>query len=289
MKIRSRALLAGFVVLLAPELTDANAAVRVVTSFYPVYVAALNVTKGVDGAEVHNMAGPHIGCLHDYQLTAGDARKLSDADLLVVNGAGMETFLEKIRSQYPRLNIIDAGEGIPLLDGNPHVWASPAGARAQVDNIARALSGADPANAARYATNAAAYNAQLSAFGTRMKSELAPLAGTPVVAQHDSLAYLAGDLGLEMVGVIQDEHGHEPDAAELARIIDLVRGKKVKLILTEPQYSDRLALTIARETGAEVLVLDPVVTGTSDPDRARGAWLETMEKNLAVLRNALRS
>ena len=288
MKITSRVLLSGLLAAAALGPADANA-VRVVTSFYPVYVAALNVTKGVDGAEVHNMASPHIGCLHDYQLTAGDARKLSDADLLLVNGAGMETFIGKIRAQFPRLNIVEASEGAALIDGNPHVWVSPSGARAQVDNIARALSAADPANAARYATNAAAYNARLSAFETRMKSELAPFAGRSVVAQHDSFPYLARDLDLKIVGVIEDKNGHEPDAAELARTIDLVRDQKVRVVLAEPQYSDRLARAVARESGAKVLVLDPVATGPSDPELARGAWFDAMEKNLAALRDALRS
>jgi zinc transport system substrate-binding protein len=121
-----------------------------------------------------------------------------------------------------------------------------------------------------------------------MKSELAQLAGTPVVAQHDSFPYLARDLGLEVVGVIEEGHGHEPDAAEFARTIDLVRDKKVKFIFAEPQYSVRLAQTLARESGATVLQLDPVAQGPSEPSRARGAWLEAMEKNLSVLRGALR-
>jgi len=288
MNIRSRALLVGLFVCLALGPGPAHAAIRVVTSFYPLYVAALNVIEGVEGSEVHNLASPHIGCLHDYQLTAGDARKLSDADLLIVNGAGMESFLGKIRAQYPNLKIVEACEGMPLLDGNPHVWVSPAGARAQIDNIARALSDADPANAARYAANAAAYNGQLTALEARLKSELAPLAGTPVVAQHDSFPYLARDLGLEVVGVIEEGHGHQPDAAEFARTIDLVRDKKVKFIFAEPQYSDRLAQTLARESGAVVLELDPVAQGPSEPARARGAWLEAMGKNLSVLRGALR-
>ena len=288
MKIRSRVHLLGLLACLALGPGQAHAAARVVTSFYPVYVATLNVTEGVEGAEVHNLASPHIGCLHDYQLTAGDARKLSDADLLIVNGAGMESFLDKIRAQYPHLKIVEACQGIPLLDGNPHVWVSPAGARAQVENIARALSEADPANAARYTANAAAYNARLADLETRMKAELAPLTGTAVVAQHDSFPYLARDLGLKVVGVIEEGHGHEPDAAEFARTIDLVRDRKVKIIISEPQYSDRLAQTLARESGAAVLQLDPVAQGPSEPPRARAAWLEAMERNLSVLRGALR-
>lgn len=288
MKITSRSLFIGLLGLMVIGLGDVHARVRVVTSFYPVYVAALNVTKGINGAEVHNMAGPHIGCLHDYRFTAGDARKLSDADLLVVNGAGMESFVGTIREQYPRLKIVEASANVPLLDGNPHVWVAPDGARAQVDNIARALAEADPANAARYAANAAAYDAQIAALDARMKPSISSFAGISVVALHDFFPYLAKALGFDMVGVIESGHGREPDAAALARFVDMVRDTKAKFILTGPQSSDRLAQTVARETGARILRLDPAVTGPSDPDGARGAWLAAMEKNLGELQEAVR-
>lgn len=269
-------------------LSDASALVRVVTSFYPVYVATLNVTEGVEGTEVHNLAAPHVGCLHDYQITTADARKLSEANLLLANGAGMETFLGKIRAQNPALKIVEVSEGIPLIDGNPHVWVSPILAARQVENIAAALSAADAENADRYAANAAAYKSKLSDLARRMKTGLAPFAGAPVVALHDALPYFARDFGLDIVGVIEREPGQEPSAKELAGTVDLVRARGVKAILSEPQYSDKAAQTIARETGARVVQIDPVATGPSDPAEARDAYLRAMEKNLETLRDALR-
>lgn len=270
--------------LLGPS--SAPAAVRVVTSFYPVYVAALNVTDGIAGVEVHNLAAPHIGCLHDYQLSTADARELSDAGLFLVNGAGMETFLEKIRAQNPRLKILDVSRGIPLLDGNPHVWVSPLGAARQVENIAQALSQADPANAARYVSNAASYKSKLSELATRMKSALAPYAGSPIVTLHEAFPYFAKDFGFEIAGVIERDPGREPSAKELAATVELMRRKHVKVILAEPQYSDRAARTIARESGAKVYQLDSVVTGPAESAAARGAYLRAMEKNLSVLQAA---
>ena len=117
---------------------------RVVTSFYPVYVGALNVTAGVAGVDITNLTSPHLGCLHDYQLSAGDVRELSDADLLLANGAGMEPFLDKVAGQSPSRRVVEVSEGIPLMDGNAHVWVSFDGARRQVDNIASALAAAAP-------------------------------------------------------------------------------------------------------------------------------------------------
>ena len=266
----------------------AFASLRVVTSFYPVYVAAVNVAEGVEGTEIHNLAAPHVGCLHDYQLTAGDARKLSEARLFLANGGGMETFLDKVRAQNTDLEVVDTSKGITLIEGNPHFWVSPLLAARQADNIARAMSAADPVNAARYAANAAAYNSKLADLSLRMKSGLAASRGAPVVALHDALPYFARDFGLDIVGVIEREPGHDPSARELAAIVDLVRAKNVKAIIVEPQYSDKAAQTVARETGAKVCLFDPVATGPSDPRRARGAYLRAMEKNLDVLREALR-
>ena len=261
---------------------------RVVTTFYPVYVAALNVAEGVEGVEVDNLAGPHIGCLHDYQLSAGDVRRLADADLLLANGAGMESFLGKVARQAPRLRVVEVSEGIPLAGGNPHVWVSFEGAKRQAANIAAALAEADPGHAARYRENAASYAARLGAMERKMKSALAPLAGRRIVTFHEAFPYFAREFGLEVAGVIEREPGAEPSARELAQAVELVRGKGVKALFAEPQFPDKSARVIARESGVEVYELDPVVTGPSDPREARGAYLRAMEKNLAVLERALR-
>lgn len=261
---------------------------RVVTSFYPVYVATLNVTDGVPGVEVHNLTSPHIGCLHDYQLTAGDVRKLAEADVLLANGAGMETFLGKVRKQFPSLRVAEASEGIPLMDGNPHVWVSFPGATKQVDNIAGALALAAPDKADAFRANAEKYKAALHALDERMRSALAPHAGTPIVTFHEAFPYFARDFRLDLAGVIAREPGTEPSARELADTIELVRDRKVKALFAEPQFPDKSAQVISRETGVKVHELDPVATGPSEPSEARGAFLRTMEKNLAVLQEALR-
>ena len=261
---------------------------RVVTSFYPVYVATLNVSAGVPGVDVHNLTSPHIGCLHDYQLTAGDVRQLADADLLLANGAGMETFLGKVKEQSPSLRVVEVSEGIPLMDGNPHVWVSFEGASRQVDNIAEALALAAPEKADTFRANAATYKAALAALDEKMKSSLAPYAGTPIVTFHEAFPYFARDYKLDLVGVIAREPGTEPSARELADTIGLVRERKVKALFAEPQFPDKSAQVISRETGVKVYELDPVVTGPSEPSEARGAFLRAMEKNLGVLQEALR-
>jgi zinc transport system substrate-binding protein len=266
----------------------ADEPLRVVTSFYPVYVATLNISAGVPGVEVHSLTSPHIGCLHDYQLTAGDVRQLADADLLLANGAGMETFLGKVKEQSPSLRVVEVSGGIPLMDGNPHVWVSFEGASRQVDNIAEALALAAPEKADTFRANAETYKAALAALDEKMKSSLAPYAGTPIVTFHEAFPYFARDYKLDLVGVIAREPGTEPSARELADTISLVRERKVKALFAEPQFADKSAQVISRETGVKVYELDPVVTGPSEPSEARGAYLRAMEKNLGVLQEALR-
>lgn len=260
---------------------------RVVTTFYPVYVAALNVVGDAPGVEVSLLAPPHVGCLHDYQVTPDDLRRLADADILLANGAGMETFLDKLVAGQPGLRIVLVSDGIPLLDGNPHVWVSPAGARLQLANIARALAEADPARADIFTSNARRYDERLALLEREMKAALAPFEGTPIVTFHEAFPYFAREFGLLLAGVIEREPGTEPSAGELADTVRTVRAAGVTALFVEPQFSDRAAQIIARETGAVVYELDPVVTGPKEPAQAREAYVAAMQANLVVLRAAL--
>ena len=89
----------------------------IVTSFYPMYIATMNVVEDVSGVSLKNLSEPQTGCLHDFQLTPEDMKLLSTADVFIVNGGGIESFMEEIAKSYPDLVIIEACEGIALLDG----------------------------------------------------------------------------------------------------------------------------------------------------------------------------
>lgn len=94
--------------------------VTIVTSFYPMYIIALNLTQNIDNVEVINLTDNNLGCLHDYQLTTMDMRTLSDADILILNGGEMEGFLEEVITSYPSLPVINASEDISFLEGIEH-------------------------------------------------------------------------------------------------------------------------------------------------------------------------
>lgn len=262
----------------------------VVTSFYPIYIATINVTKGVDGVEVKNMTKPQTGCLHDYQLTTEDLKALGKAKAFVINGAGMESFLDKVIKQQKDLKILDASEEISLLkengEDNPHVWVSISNAIQQVQSIARQLSALDPSHAAAYESNAAAYVAELEALRKEMHQAIDALPNRNIVTFHEAFPYLAEEFGLRIAAVIEREPGSEPTPKEIEETIRKVKEANVKALFAEPQYSAGAADTIAKESGAKVYTLDPVVTGEAGPN-AHDAYIRAMRSNAKVLKEAL--
>ena len=263
---------------------------RIVTSFYPMYVATINITDGVDGVEVYNMTKPQTGCLHDYQLMTDDMKTLEKADAFVINGAGMEDFMDKVTEQQKKLKVIDASRGIELIHDdegdNPHVWLSVTDAIQQVRNIADQLKEADPAHADAYEKNAAAYIEKLTALKSEMHAALDNVPHKDIVTFHEAFPYFAKEFNLNIIGVVEREPGTEPTPTELQETIEQVNALPSKVLFTEPQYSPAAAETIARETGAKIYTLDPVVTGEATP-AAKNAYIDTMKANMKVLQEAL--
>jgi len=268
-----------------------NATLNIVTSFYPVYIATINVAGDIPGVTVENMTKPQTGCLHDYSLTPEDLKKLEKADVFVINGAGMESFLDDLKSQLDNLKIVEASKDIELLkdsngEENGHIWVSISNAITSVYNIAYQLATIDKLNADRYIENADAYAGKLKELKKEMHAALDNLPNRKIITFHEAFPYFAKEFNLEIAAVIENEPGTEPSPKELADIIDIVNNSGVKAIFAEPQYSSNAADVIARETGAKVYILDPVVTGESVPD-ARDDYLNKMEQNMKVLLGAL--
>jgi zinc transport system substrate-binding protein len=261
---------------------------RILTTIYPLQIMALNVTRGVPGVRVANMAAPAAGCLHHYQLTPNDLKALAHAGILIANGAGMESFLDEALKLVPRERVIVATEGIDLLrDGdepNPHVWVSPSGAIQQVRTIAEGLAKLDPTRAEAYRRNAEAYIGKLEELRERMRTGLAGAGGRPIVTFHEAFPYFAREFGLTVATVVSQHHGAAPSPRDLVKTIAAIRKAGAVAIFTEPQYPSDVAKTIAEETGAKVYTLDPAVTGPV----SENAYLEIMESNLRTLQEALK-
>jgi len=272
----------------AVETSTADKELTIVTSFYPIYIATINITRDVPGVRVVNLTQATAGCLHDYQLTPEDLKTLAGAQVFIINGAGMESFMDKVINQLPEMQVIDASQGIPLLAGeheasNPHVWVSITNAIEQVKTISRQLAALDPEHAHQYTANAADYIKKLEELKGKMHQALDGLTKRDIITFHEAFSYFAKEFDLNVAAVIAREPGSEPSAAELAETIKLVQQSGINALFAEPQYSSRAAETIARETGAKVYTLDPVVSGPMEPD----AYITIMEQNLLTLQEAL--
>lgn len=280
---------------------DKEDSIKVVTSFYPMYLLASNVVKDIDNVELINMTDSATGCLHDYSLTTDNIKLLEDCDIFIINGAGMESFLDKVLEQKPDLKIIDASEGIELIksdymnetdnhdhdhdeDYNPHVWLSVENAIKQVDNIENKLIEYNSINKEKYSQNAQEYIEQLINLDNKIHSELDNLENKNIVTFHEAFPYFAKEYGLNIVGVVQREAGSEPSAKELQETIEKIKKLDVKAICVEPQYSTKAAETISKETNVKVYTLDPIVTEESK----NSSYIDIMNKNLETLKEAFK-
>ncbi len=269
--------------------TQTDKTIRIVASFYPMYIMARNVVKDVPGVTATNLTPPTTGCLHDYTVTTEDMKKLATADVFVANGAGMESFLDRIVAQYPQVKILQLAEGIPLIKGkgeegdNPHVWVSISNAIIEMKNLGVHMEKIDPVHVALYRKNTAAYTERLEALHQKMQAELSPYKGKKIITFHEAFPYFAQEFGLEIAAVIEREPGSEPSARELADTIEIVKKAGIKALFSEPQYPAHAAKIIAQETGATTYMLNPAVNGPDEAD----AYLKIMAKNLEVLKDAL--
>lgn len=287
--------------------------VKFLASFYPIYIMALNIVDGVEGIEVDCMAEVQVGCLHDFKLSTDNMRDIEKSDGFIINGAGMEGFIEDIANRVDGLHIIDSSIGINLLaDGhhhdededededehdhehedehnhdhgeyNAHLWVSVANYIKQVENITEGIVKIDPAHEKEYRRNSKEYIAKLTKLQNEMESGLANISDRNIITFHEAFDYFAEEFNLNIVSVIEREPGSEPNAKDLASIIDLTNETGVKALFVEPQYPDTSADIIAAETDAKVYTLDPGVSGDMNKD----AYIIMMQENLKVLQKAL--
>lgn len=272
---------------------------QIVATFYPIYIAALNVANGVEGVEVVSLTQPQAGCLHDYQLSPDNRITLAGADILVINGAGAESFLDGVLQELGGLPVIDTSAGIPLLHAghdhdhdheeegheghtfdNEHIWTSPTRYAQQVENLRDELSRQDPANADRYAVNAAAYLTRIEEVRQELAAAAAELPYKTSVIFHDSLAYFADDLGLPVVATLAIGEEAGASAAELAQAQQAATVAGRVLLLYDGQYPPAYAYVADGAREKRALTLDMAVSGAADKD----AWLTAMRRNAARLR-----
>jgi zinc transport system substrate-binding protein len=290
--------------LLAPGPAQAAAKLKVVTSFLPVYCFAVNVAG--DLAEVENLLPSGVGP-HDYQFAPRDLRKLTAADLFVVNGLGVEDWLGRVVQAVgtsgkpvmveisaglkaelillkPGTRVLESGHGHDHAPANSHIWLDPKLAAHAVTNILKAFQKRDPANAAGYAANAEKYLARLQALDQELATALASVKTQPLITYHNAFPYFTRRYGLNLVGVVEETPDIEPSPQQRTALMKLIREKRVKVIFTEPQFTSKLARQIAQDAGVALAELDTLETGPLTPT----AYETGLRRNATVLQRHLK-
>ena len=259
----------------------------VVTSFYPMYIAALNVIGDTDGVHLQNLSEPQTGCLHDFQLTPEDMKLLSKADVFIINGGGIESFMKDVAKSYPDLTIIEASEGIDLLEDegeeNAHAWMSVATYEEQVNHIAEGLAAADEKHASDYQKHADASVVKLDALKERQQKVAEKIKGQSVILFHEAYDYVADDYGLNVAYVLDLDEERQVSAGEVADVLAAVRDDHVKYILAEELYGKSMGDTVEKETDAKVIYLDALNRGDYDAD----SYIKGMSANIDLIEQYL--
>lgn len=226
---------------------------------------------------------PRNGDVHTFEPRPSDIRSVADAQLLVMNGLGLDDWLAKtIRNaadeDVPLIRLAEELDGVTPLPGeepgtrNPHLFLDPTYVRGYVERIAAALEDVDPGHADDYAAQASAYRAQLEELDAWVRGRIAtvPEANRRIVTFHDAFAYYAREYGLTVVGVAVRAPGQDPSAGYTAELVDAIREAGVKAIFSERQFPATLVSQLAAETGARVIANlyddslgDPPVTSYS--------------------------
>lgn len=295
------------------------AEIRVLTTLPAIHSWAANVAG--DTAAVESLLPANVGP-HDFQFRPSDLRKLAAADVVLMNGLGVDTWLTRAVSRgasKPSRRVVTVTDGLqkqlihhrtPLAidptttgskkpsqdhshdhdhdhsddDANPHVWLDPVFAKHCVSNIIQALCQADPAHAEGYTRRGETYLRELDQLDEQIRSSLKGLSNRKVVTFHDAFPYFCRRYDLQLVGVIEEVPSVDPSPKYLAQLSRAIRQQQVRVIFSEPQFHPRLVQRLANDLAIGVAELDVLETGTA----SRTFYIDGLRRNLRTLESALR-
>jgi len=270
---------------------------QITATVYPTAMAAKAVCAGVPGVRVDQMVADAGACVHDYNLSVRDLQKLENADLLILSGAGLESFLEGLLSRYPDLTICDSSEGLELLcpesdhgheehdhghahahESDPHLWMDPMLFAEQTEAIAEALAQADPDYAPFYRRNAQEFVETLQAADETMSQLLESVSCRDLITFHEGFGYFARRYGFHVTG-IEEEAGGEASAKVLITLAQKIREEGIPAVFYEENGSDRSARVLSRECGIPALPLSMLMDGDGTPE----GFIDTMLQNARTI------
>jgi manganese/iron transport system substrate-binding protein len=217
-----------------------------------------SLVEGVGGNHVRVQNLVPVGASpEDYEPTPQDAVTLSQAQILVENGAGLESWLAGTLKNVPSnsLHVVIGADGLRVKNDNPHLWMDPENAKVYVAKIRDALIAVDPEHASEYRKNATAYQAKLEALNDWIaaKVKTLPPSHRYMIVFHNAWQYYNDRYGITTLGFIEANPGQDPNPQQVAHLIDLARAHHVQAIFSEPEYSKKLADQIASNAGIHVV------------------------------------
>ena len=225
-----------------------------------------DLVRQVGGDAVHvDSLVPKGGEVHTFDPRPSDSTKVSSADLIVMNGLGLDDWLGRLATEAgagaPIVRLAEDLPGVVYLTGrsadqvNGHLWLNVAYARGYVARIAEALAGVAPGEAAAFRDGATVYEKRLDDLDAWVRGRIAtiPEANRAFVSFHDALPYFAAAYGLRIVGVVVDAPGQDPSARQIADLVSAIKSAGVKAVFSESQFSPELAQAVADEAGATVV------------------------------------
>lgn len=266
----------------APE----DQGLHILCATYPLYLFTTAVTEGVEGVEVALLVNSQTSCLHDYTLTVADMKAIESADVIVVNGAGLEDFMSAPLAQSTAA-VIDCSQGMELLPAleheghdhgeelDPHYWMDPHLAGQAVERIAGGLAALEPDSAETYSANASSALAALSLVDPWYRDMVFP--PYPLITFHDGFQYFAAAQGFDLLRAIEEADGATVSAAEIRELAALIEGEDIPAIFVEKNGSRVAAEVLSRETGCAVCELDMLMSGDG---RGIQPYIDAMDANL---------
>ncbi|WP_029180274.1 zinc ABC transporter substrate-binding protein AdcA [Streptococcus suis] len=273
---------------------------NIVTTFYPVYEFTKQVAGDEANVDLLVKAGTEV---HGYEPSAKDIARIQEADAFVYENENMETWVHDVEKSLDttKVNVISATEGMLLLPGSeegedhghseeghshaydPHVWLSPERAITLVENIRDSLVAKYPEKKDAFETNAAAYIEKLDALDAKYSETLSAAKQKYFVTQHTAFAYLALDYGLKQVSITGVAADEDPTPSRLAELTEYINKYGIKYIYFEENASKSVAETLAKETGVQLDVLNPLESLTDEDMKNGKDYISVMEDNLTAL------
>jgi ABC-type Zn uptake system ZnuABC Zn-binding protein ZnuA len=290
-----------------------TAQLQVVASTYPIYALACSVSAGVDDVSVTRLSTGQVSCLHDYTLTVSDMRHLEQADLLLLNGAGLEEFLEDVLNELSSATVdcslwtdlLESDEdahhshGSDLDDGehDPHYWMDPDSVIQMTYAIAQGLCETDPDHARDYEANAQMVTEAIEESDWQWSAQLSGLSCPYLITFHDGFRYFAEAFDLELLFSMEEEEGATASARDILTASELVKEYHLPCVFMEENGPGAAAGAVSGETGADIATLSMLMDGVDlssleDTSSAIAIldemYLSPMAQNVETLKEVLK-